>query len=113
MCFTTILFGILSASAVNAIYPEDGLIWTPWGILAAFQRHGGSGARAAAFFGGIFLAYAQISMNVLKYDHYAFVNFDRLNRFAFAATDMGVVLDSQRYFRDGSASAAVPTSLLC
>ena len=60
----TILFGILSTSAANQFFPEDGLLWAPYDLLMAFQVHGGNGARAGAFFGGISLVLAQLGINV-------------------------------------------------
>lgn len=59
------LFGILATSAAVKVFPgEDRLLWAPYDLLDAFQRNGGSGARAGAFFAGLALMIPQFGINV-------------------------------------------------
>lgn len=64
LLLAVILFGILSTSAAVQFFPQEPLLWGPYDLLMAFQVHGGKGARAGAFFGGICLILAQIGINV-------------------------------------------------
>ncbi|ORY25559.1 NCS1 nucleoside transporter family [Naematelia encephala] len=60
----TAILGIFATSAAVEIWPTAGLLWKPYQLLTAYQEHGGRGARAGAFFGGVAFTISQLGINI-------------------------------------------------
>ncbi|WVQ63452.1 uncharacterized protein L199_001605 [Kwoniella botswanensis] len=60
----TCLIGIICTSVAAQFYPEEGLLWAPYDLLAAVQKNGGRGARAGVFFASLAFLFAQFGINI-------------------------------------------------
>nr|XP_019050933.1 hypothetical protein I302_01376 [Kwoniella bestiolae CBS 10118]OCF29863.1 hypothetical protein I302_01376 [Kwoniella bestiolae CBS 10118] len=60
----TCLIGIICTSVAAQFYPDEGLLWAPYDLLAAVQKHGGAGARAGVFFASLAFLFAQFGINI-------------------------------------------------
>ncbi|WWC70335.1 uncharacterized protein I206_104285 [Kwoniella pini CBS 10737] len=59
------VIGLICASSAAKIYPEEPLLWTPYGLLTAIQLHENTkGARAAVFFASLVFTLAQLGINI-------------------------------------------------
>ena len=62
------LIGIIVTSCAAQLYPEEGLLWQPYDLLTAIQKHSGNSgrARAAVAFASIAFILAQIGLAVVQ-----------------------------------------------
>ncbi|KAK4684535.1 nucleobase:cation symporter-1, NCS1 family, partial [Tremellales sp. Uapishka_1] len=60
----TCLIGIVCTSVGAEFYPDEGLLWNPYSLLTAIQKHGGNGARAAVFFASLAFLISQLGINI-------------------------------------------------
>lgn len=59
------ILGIVATSCARGFYPDEPLLWKLYDLLAAIQRHGGAGARAAVFFASLAFFVSQMSVTIV------------------------------------------------